>query len=153
MYNIILTTHSWLRWAAILAGLFAIARAVSGVSGRRPWTPVDERAGFWFILTLDLQFLLGLILYFALSPITRAAMQDFGAAMGSSGLRFWAVEHPFGMIVGLVLAHAGRVRTRKLTDAAARHKVAATCYILALLAILFSIPWPGMPNGRPLIRW
>ena len=35
--------------------------------------------------------LLGLILYFALSPITRAALQDFGAAMASSGLRFWAV--------------------------------------------------------------
>jgi hypothetical protein len=153
MYNIVLTTHSWLRWAVILAGLFAIVRAVSGASGRRPWTRLDERAGFWFILTIDLQALLGFILYFALSPITWAAMQNLGAAMGSAGLRFWAVEHLFGMIVALGLAHAGRARTRKLTDAAARHKVAAICYILALLAILVSIPWPGMPNGRPLIRW
>jgi len=153
MYTILLTTHSWLRWAVILAGLFAILRALSGITGRRMWTRVDERAGFWFVLTLDLQAMLGLVLYLALSPITRAAMQDFGAAMGSSGLRFWAVEHVFGVVVGLGLAHAGRARARKLTEAAARHKIAAICYTLALLAILISIPWPGMPNGRPLVRW
>jgi hypothetical protein len=80
-------------------------------------------------------------------------MQDFGAAMKSSGLRFWAVEHLFGMIVGLALVHIGRVRTRKLTDSAARHKVALISYTLGLLAILISIPWPGMPNGRALIRF
>jgi hypothetical protein len=153
MYNVTLLAHSWLRWAVILAGLVAVGRAIAGASGRREWTRADERAGMWFVMLLDLQLLIGLILYFALSPITRAAMQDFGAAMKSSGLRFWAVEHLFGMIVGLALVHIGRVRTRKLTDSAARHKVALISYTLGLLAILISIPWPGMPNGRALIRF
>lgn len=152
MYNITLTAHSWLRWAVILAGLYAVARAIAGSAGRRPWTPSDDRAGYWFVLTTDLQMVLGLLLYFALSPITRAALQDFGAAMRSSGLRFFAVEHLFGMIVALALAHAGRARTKKLSDSAARHKVAAICFVLSLLALLISIPWPGMPQGRPLIR-
>jgi hypothetical protein len=152
MYNFVLSAHSWIRWAVLLAALFAIIRAVAGVAGRRPWTRVDERAGFWFGTLLDLQLLLGLLMYFALSPITRAAMQDFGAAMGSSGVRFWAVEHVFGMLVAVVLVHAGRRRTKKLTDQGARHKVAAICFVLALLAILISIPWPGMPNARPLVR-
>lgn len=152
MYDYVLTAHSWLRWVVLIAGLFAVVRAVAGWSGRRPWMRLDERAGFWFTLSLDLQMLLGLILYLALSPITRAAMGDFGAAMRSSGLRFWAVEHVFGMIVAIVFAHAGRARTRKLTESIARHKVAAICFVLALLAVLISIPWPGMPNGRPLLR-
>lgn len=153
MYSIVLAAHSWLRWAVLIAGAIAIAKAIRGASTRRPWTAADDRAGFWFILTLDLQVLLGLVLYVALSPITRAAMQDFRGAMGVSGLRFWAVEHLFGMIVALGLAHAGRARTRKIPDPVARHKVAATCFVLALLAILISIPWPGMPAGRPLIRF
>lgn len=153
MYTTILTAHSWLRWAVIATGLFAIVLAFSGLARKRPWGPADERAGFWFGLTLDLQFLLGLWMYFFLSPITRAALQDFGGAMGNSGLRFWAVEHSFGMIVGIALAHVGRARTRKLQDSAARHKVAAICFVLALLAILISIPWPGMPQGRGLWRW
>jgi hypothetical protein len=153
MYDITLLAHSWLRWAAILAGLLAIGRAILGASRRAEWTRADERAGMWFVVLLDLQLLIGLVLYFALSPITRAALQDFGAAMKSSGLRFWAVEHLFGMIVGLALVHIGRVRTRKLTQSSARHRVALISYTLGLLAILISIPWPGMPNGRPLIRY
>jgi hypothetical protein len=153
MYNATLVAHSWLRWAVILAGLLAIGRAVLGASRRGEWTRADERAGMWFVTLLDLQLLVGLVLYFALSPITRAAIEDFGAAMKSSGLRFWAVEHLFGMTVGLALVHIGRVRTRRLTDPAARHKVALISYTLGLLAILISLPWPGMPNGRPLIRY
>jgi hypothetical protein len=153
MYNIALLAHSWLRWAVILAGLLAVGRAIAGATGRRDWTRADERAGFWFVTLLDVQLLLGLILYFALSPITRAALQDFGAAMKSSGLRFWSVEHLVGMIVGVALVHIGRARTRKLTHSAARHKVAAISYTLGLLAILISIPWPGMPNGRPFVRY
>jgi hypothetical protein len=153
MYNLTLLAHSWLRWAVIIAGLLAVGRAIAAAAGHRDWSRADERTGFWFVTLLDLQMLLGFVLYFGLSPITRAAIQDFGAAMKSSGLRFWGVEHLFGMIVGVVLIHIGRARTRKLTDSSARHKVAAISYTLGLLAILASIPWPGMPNGRPLVRW
>jgi hypothetical protein len=72
--------------------------------------------------------------------------------MKNSGLRFWAVEHVFGMLIGVALAHIGRVRARK-TDSLRRHKVAAIFFGLALAVILASIPWPGTPNGRPLLRW
>jgi hypothetical protein len=152
MYTTFLAVHSWLRWAVLIAALIAVFRAVTGVMGKRPWTPADDRAGFWFVNLIDLQMLLGLIMYFFLSPITKGALSDFGAAMESAGLRFWAVEHVFGMIVAIVFAHAGRARTKKVRPDAARHKVAAICFVLALLAILISIPWPGTPNGRTLWR-
>jgi hypothetical protein len=152
MYTTLLALHSWLRWAVLIAALIAVFRALRGVVGKRPWTPADDRAGFWLVNLIDLQMLLGLILYFFLSPITKAALSNFGAAMESAGLRFWAVEHVFGMVVGLAIAHAGRARTKKVRPDVARHKVAAICFALALLAILISIPWPGTPNGRPLWR-
>jgi hypothetical protein len=94
-----------------------------------------------------------LVLYFLLSPTTKAALSDFGGAMASSGLRFWAVEHVFGMVVGVILAHRGRSRARALTDPVARHRVTAIFFGLALVAIAASIPWPGTPNGRVLFRW
>jgi hypothetical protein len=152
MYTTVLAFHSWLRWLVLIAALIATVRAISGVVGKRLWTRADERAGFWFVNLIDLQMLLGLILYFFLSPITKAAMQDFVKAMSSSGLRFWAVEHLFWMIVAIAIAHAGRARTKKVRDDATRHKVAAICFGLALLASLVAIPWPGTPNGRPLWR-
>lgn len=148
----VLTLHSWLRWLVLLTGLVAFGRAAAGASGRKPWKPSDDRAGFWFVIALDLQFTLGLILYAFLSPITQRAFADFGGAMKISGLRFWAVEHVAGMLIGVALAHVGRARTRK-TDSFRRHKVAAIFFGLALAAILASIPWPGTANARPLLRW
>jgi len=150
VYLTTLTLHSWIRWVVILIGLLAFARAVRGRG--RAWTAADDRVGFWFVMLLDLQVLIGLVLYVWLSPTTHEAFRDVGVAMKSSGLRFWAVEHGFGMLVGLALAHVGRVRIRK-ADASRRHKLAAIFFGLALVAILASIPWPGMPNGRPLLRW
>ena len=153
MYSAVMVVHSWLRWVVILLALLAIVRAVTGAMARRPWTAADNRAGLLFTIALDVQVLLGLVLYFALSPITRAALRDFGGAMGNSVSRFWAVEHVFGVVVGLLLAHRGRVRVRGIADSGRTHTVAAIFFVLALVAILASMPWPGMPNGRPLLRW
>ena len=152
MYSAVLLIHSWLRWAVLLLGLVAVFRGIGGWSGARMWTRVDERAGFLFTTTLDVQMLLGLLLYFALSPFTSVALNDFGAAMKDSGLRYWAVEHVFGMLIAITLAHIGRARIRKAA-AARKHRLAAIFFGLALLAILASIPWPGMPNGRELFRF
>jgi hypothetical protein len=152
MYAIVLTIHSWLRWIVLLAGVVAFLRSAVGASRRTRWTPADDRTGFWFTIVLDTQVLLGLVLYVFLSPFTRAAFGDLGEAMRNSGLRFWAIEHTFGMIIGVALAHVGRVRARK-TDSLRRHRVVAIFFGLALVAIAASIPWPGMPAGRPLLRW
>jgi len=150
LYLTILTLHSWLRWLVVIAGVAAFARAISG--GRRPWTATDDRVGFWFVMLLDLQVLIGLLLYAWLSPITHEAFRDIGAAMKSSGLRFWAVEHIFGIVIALALAHVCRARMRK-TDPSRRRRLAAIFFGLALVAMFASIPWPGTPNGRPLLRW
>jgi hypothetical protein len=152
MYTALLALHSLLRWAVLLTGAVAVFRGVAGSGGRRPWTAADARSASWFTISLDIQMVLGLILYVALSPITREAFGDFGAAMRNSALRFWAVEHLIGMIVAIAVAHIGRARIRRLTDDVRRHRTAAIFFGVALVAILLSIPWPGMPNGRVLFR-
>ncbi len=150
MYAAVLMMHSWLRWAVLAAGLIAVLLAAT--AGRRPWSSVDDRAAKWFTIVLDVQMLLGLLLYFALSPFTREALGEFGAAMKNPGLRYWAVEHVLGMIIGITLAHVGAARIRK-APANRRHRLALIFFGLALVAVLASIPWPGMPSGRPLFRW
>jgi hypothetical protein len=150
MYSTTLLIHSWLRWAVLITGLIAVLRALT--RSNRPWTPSDENAAKLFTITLDIQMLAGLLLYFVLSPLTRAAFSDFGGAMSVSGLRFWAVEHTLGMVVAIALAHIGLKRVRKAPNDPKRHRTAAIFFGLALVAILISIPWPGMPNARPLFR-
>lgn len=153
MYYPVLLLHSWLRWVVLLAGILAVSRAIAGWTQGRPWTLTDDRAGLWFTIALDLQLLVGLLLYFVLSPITTAALQEFGGVMQDTVRRFWAVEHVFGMALALLLAHVGRVRIRKAPADARRHRRATVYFTLALLAVIGSIPWPGLPHGRPMVRW
>jgi hypothetical protein len=152
MYSAFLLIHSLLRWAVIATALYAVARAIGGVTGRKAWSPADTASGRWFTIAVDLQFVIGLVLYLALSPFIRDAWADMGATMRNAPLRFFVVEHLFGMIVALGLVHVGAVKIRKATDAAQKHKLAAIFFGIAIVVILLSIPWPGTPGGRPLFR-
>jgi hypothetical protein len=153
MYSATLFVHSSLRWIVIVLGLIVVLRAFAGWFGGRPWTASDEGASKWFTMVLDVQLLVGLLLYLGISPLTRAAFSDFGAAMGDRILRFWAVEHLFGMLIGVALVHIGRARARRAPAGPPRHRLTAIFVTLGLLVMLASIPWPGMAAGRPLLRW
>ena len=132
-----------MRWVVIVAAVLVFVRGARGVN-------MTTRV---FSIALDIQMLLGLVLYFALSPFTRAAMQNMGAAMSNPTLRYWSVEHLTGMVIAVVVAHIGRARMRRATDDQARYKTGALFVAIALVLILISIPWPGMPNARPLFRF
>ena len=152
MLSITLIVHTLLRWVVLLTGIAAAARGIMGGKGKA-WTAADSRAGLLFIAVLDLQLLLGLLLYLFLSPTVRTAFVNIGAAMKDPMLRFFLVEHMAGMLVAITLAHIGRARTKKATSDDRKFRAAAVFYTLALVVILLSIPWPGMPAGRPLWPW
>ncbi|MCL4813052.1 MAG: hypothetical protein KJ061_11225 [Vicinamibacteraceae bacterium] len=152
MYQPTLWLHSWLRWVVLALAVLAVIKAIGGIGARRAWGPADDAAGKWFTIGMDVQFLVGLLLYGLLSPITRLAFADMGAAMRDSALRFWAVEHFLVMVLALAFAHVGRARARRGTTDASRFRTAAVFYGLSLVAMLAAIPWPFMANARPLLR-
>jgi hypothetical protein len=151
MYTSVLALHSALRWLAILTGILATFAAFTSRSSPGPRDRA-ESYGLLFVTALDLQLLIGLLLYFVLSPITAAVRENFGAAMHDPAARFWAVEHVSTMLIAVVLVHVGRVLGRKAPTPPARRTRLLICFGLALIALLFATPWPGMPNGRPLFR-
>ena len=150
VYPTVLAVHSYLRWVVLLLALLAVARAWSGWRTSRAWTPADDKVGRFFSIALDVQVMIGLVLYVAVSPLTRAALQDFGAAMSNSVLRFFAVEHIFGMLIAVTLVHIGRAKSRRNGPSILRHRAAFIFFGIGLLAMLASIPWPFVPAGRPL---
>lgn len=147
MYPWLLALHSLLRWVVILTGLLAAARAFRGGT----WSAADEAAGKWYVLSLDVQMLLGLLLYGIFSPVTYAAFADMGAAMQNPTLRFYAIEHLTLMVAALALAHVGRVRIRRAATGAAKFRTAAIFYTISLLLVLLATPWPFREAGRPLL--
>ena len=150
LYPILLPLHNILRWVVLIAALFAIYRAFAGWLGKKDWTSTDDKAGMWFTMLMDIQVLVGLILYIFLSPITQSAFQNFGGAMSNAVARFFAVEHILLMVVAAAAAHMGRAFSRKASGALSKHKRAAIWFVLALLLVLVAIPWPFSAAARPL---
>lgn len=151
-YSLLLFAHSWLRWLVVALAVATVGRAVRGWVGRRSWSPLDDRLGRFFVIGLDGQVLLGVVLSLLVSPITTGAFHVPATIMTNAALRFWVVEHPFAMLAALALAHVGRARIRRATEAPARHRLAAVFFGLALFLLLVGIPWPFMPTARPLWR-
>ena len=142
--------HSLLRWIVIMACLWALLRVWSGFFGRSAWTRKDQLAGLIFTSLLNVQFILGLILY-AISPILRAAFSNFAAAMKDSALRFFAVEHFAGMLLAVIIAQVGYSIAKRATTDRAKFLRSAVAYSFAGLLIIASIPWPFLKYGRPLL--
>lgn len=141
MYSFVLATHNIARWFVLIFGLLAIIMAFIGWFGKKEWKGLDDKLGLGFTISLDIQILLGFLLYFVFSPLTKVAFSDIGAAMGNTDLRFFLVEHMLMMIVALVLAHIGRSRAKKADTDVSKHKNAAIFYTIAMLLILAAIPW------------
>lgn len=64
-----------------------LVKYLAGCFGNQRWKKTDNLVEIVFTSLMDVQLLVGLILYFFLSPITRFALNDFSAALKESELR------------------------------------------------------------------
>ena len=141
MYPFILGLHNLVRWVALILAIVATVGSFLGWFGKRQWSERDRKIGSFFGMAMDIQLLLGLLLYFVFSPITRTAIADFGAAMGVADLRFFGMEHAFYMILAVVFAHMGSILSRKAPESKAKFQRAAIFFGLSLLLMLLGMPW------------
>ncbi|MBS1818463.1 MAG: hypothetical protein JSU08_11070 [Acidobacteria bacterium] len=142
MHDAVLFLHSWVRWVAIITGVLATVSVLGATADGR-----NNRWAKIFTISVDIQFLLGLILV-----MTSVDFGRMGEVMRDSTARFYAVEHPTMMIVAIALAHMGRVFARKaLTPASARTK-SLIFFGLSTLLLIGGTPWPGTHDNRPLFN-
>ncbi|AEI64964.1 hypothetical protein [Corallococcus macrosporus] len=152
LYSVVLLLHSWLRWAVVVVGVLALVKALLGWARGKAWTPGDRGLQLAFVSAFDLQMLLGMTLYFALSPITPRSLDALKMSMSVGHLRFFGLEHPLLMLLALTAAHAASAMTRREAPSRTRHRTWAVGLLLAMLFVAMAIPWPGLSHGRPLLR-
>ena len=145
LYSFLLHLHSILRWAVLLFLLVAIFNSL--VAGSRPFIRSDARTGSILVIFADLQLLIGIVLwYFGTKGYKVIEQQGWSAAMKGAD-RFFAVEHFAGMLIAIILLHIGKTQGRKAISDKAKHRRTLVFYLLALLIILVSIPWPFRQVG------
>jgi len=150
MYDITLILHNLIRWLIVILGIATTVLAWIGWLGKQEWTERNRKLITFFGIVMDVQLLVGLVLYFGLSPFGAKAFADFGMSfvMQQADYRFFSVEHLSMMILAVIFAHLASVFPKRAQSAAAKYRAAAIFLALAMLLILASTPW-----ARPLLRW
>jgi hypothetical protein len=145
--------HSWNRWLILVAAIFVIVYASKGLSSKTAYTVSQKRWSLIFLSSLHLQLLVGILLYFVLSPLTAEALSNFGGAMKDPVLRFWAVEHAIVNIIAVALAQTGSILVKRISDSQSKHRRTLIWTGLALFLILSMIPMGMMGVARPWFRF
>ena len=152
VYSLLRIVHGYWRWAVVVLAVAVLVRSMVGLVAHRSWTRTDERTLRMFSVTMDVQVLLGLVLYFVFSPFWPATYQTFSETMRSPVARFFGVEHETAMLLAAVAIYVGRQRARSATTDDAKHRIMTIAMVVFFALVLWAIPWPWREVGRPLFR-
>jgi len=146
-YTGLLHLHSFGRWVILVLLLVAIFR--SATAGNRPFTSVDRRNGTLLTIFADIMLLIGAYQWYAGNWGYKQIenLGGVGEVMKNSTARFFAVEHLIGMLIAIILIHLGKAQGKRNITDRAKHKRTFIFYLVALLVILASIPWPFREVG------
>lgn len=137
LYTIILNIHNIMRWVVILTGAYAVFRAMQN---EKVWDSSANLARSLFVNSMNIQFILGIILY-EFSPLMQASFANLAVAIKDPQSRFYLVEHPTIMIAALALAHIGSAKVRKATTDKQKYKFAKIFFSISLILVLAGVPW------------
>ena len=148
-YELLNHAHSGWRWLVLLLVAAAIANALlkwQNLKHQNPeaqgWAKSDKLISLFALISAHVQLLLGLMLYF-LSPQVQLALNNFGGAMKEPQLRYFSLEHPLVMILGLVAITLGYAKAKRQADPILALKNVWLWYGIGLVLILSRVPWPG----------
>jgi hypothetical protein len=148
MYETLVQLHSIGRWIVLLLLLIALAKSASGLANNRPYQKSDNTVGLLLTIFADVMLLLGLYLWFAGDwGYRQISANGMAAVMRNPVSRFYAVEHNVGMIIAIALLHIGKAQGKKNMPDIKKHRRAFWFFLIALLIILISIPWPFRVAG------
>ena len=135
------TVHSYWAYLVLAVLLLAVYRAISGAVMNKEYNPKMFQSALFTLIAIHTQLLIALLLYFTSSRFSLWFDLGIGEVMNIPVHRLYLVEHPFTNIVAVVLITRGYSKHKKKRLSNPKYKTLAINYTLALLLILYSIPW------------
>lgn len=147
----LLHLHNLLRWVILVLLLLSVLKSYSGMKSNKTFTAGDKKIWLFTMISAHITLVLGLYqwtlgrfgLFTYIKPEGVSMMKD-------PTLRYFQMEHPVMMIVAIVLITLGYGMSKKSVSDADKFKKAYKYFLVALILILVSIPWPFREIGRPL---
>ena len=137
MYKGLNHLHSLNRYIILALLLTVIISSFMKWRNKSEYTKTDNKLNLFTFISAHLQLTIGFILYFW----NKSDFVNFDS-MFKDGYRFFTVEHTLGMVIAIALITIGRIKGKKITNSAKRHKTTFIYFLIALIVIIASIPWP-----------
>lgn len=143
--------HNFLRWVILILLVLSILKAYSGWQAKKAFSAGDKKIWLFTLISAHITLLLGLYqASFGRYGCFTTTLPEGTSFMKDKFFRFYWVEHPLGMIVAILLITLGYGMAKKSITDEAKYKKAFYYFLIALILILTSIPWPSREIiGRP----
>lgn len=138
MYLIFKEIHSCAAALLLTTLISAILYIIYGWITKKSFSKTNQTISLIGMAATHTQILIGLALYF-LSPLGMSNLS--GAAMKDSASRLYILEHPFMMILAVILVTIGYIRSKKAETDKQKYGNIVFFYSIGLLFILSRIPW------------
>lgn len=132
--------HSVLRYFVILLTLVVVIQSVIGMQKKSPFIKGNRLTALFMLISCDLQLLAGLAIYYLGGHLL---LLQKGQATANHYNRFFAIEHPLSMVIGIVLVHfAYNTAKRSMKDSQKFKRIFWSSFI-ALFLFVSQTPWPS----------
>jgi hypothetical protein len=143
MFSVLLQLHNILRWVILLLLLLSILQSSIGWIKHRELREADAKLWLFTMISVHTTLLIGLILLlFGRYGILSSGLPEGVSLMKDKFYRFFWVEHPVGMLIATVFVTIGRGVVKKQISDPLKYKRAFWFFLLALVIIIATIPWP-----------
>lgn len=136
-YTAVQHAHSGLRWIILVLLIAAIVKAFSKRKGGSVY-PGKDKLFLAAFVSVHVQMLLGVLLYFVLSPYVSFE----SGTMKDPILRFFTVEHFLGMWLAIIIITVGYIKAKRQAELNKGWKTIGVYFLIGLVVMLVSIPWP-----------
>jgi len=144
MSSVLLQVHNILRWVILILLCLSILQSFIGWIKHRELREGDTKLWLFTMICAHTTLLIGLILlFFGRYGILSSGLPDGVDLMKDKFYRFFWIEHPTGMLIATILITLGRGVVKKQITDPLKYKRAFWFFLLALVIILATIPWPG----------
>jgi NADH:ubiquinone oxidoreductase subunit 2 (subunit N) len=135
--------HGSLRYIVLLLLVLALIFAWKGKQGQLAYEGIYKKMPLFAMVLLHIQLVLGFLIYFITG---KHQMFD---QMKVPEIRYMILEHPFGMVLGILLVTLGYSLAKRAKSSGQSFSKLLVFYALGLLVIFMSIPWPFLrENGK-----
>ncbi|MBI2283555.1 MAG: hypothetical protein HYU71_07600 [Bacteroidetes bacterium] len=143
--------HNFLRWVILILLLVSIIKAYTGWQGKKTFAAGDKKIWLFTMISAHITLLLGLYqVAWGRYGFFTTTLPEGTSVMKDPFYRFFWVEHPLGMIIAITMITLGHGMAKKPVSDETKYKKAFIYFLLALVVILATIPWPFREIvGRP----